>query len=393
MSSVIFHIDLDAFYASVEELDNPAFSGKPVIVGAKPGTRGVVSACSYEARKFGIRSAMPISEAYRKCPKGIFLPVRMRRYIQVSESVMRILGSLTPDFRQISVDEAFLDMTGTERLYGPPFELGKRIKRSVKEEIGLRLSVGIAPNRYLAKLASEYDKPDGLFMVNPGEEEEFLDKLPLKDLWGIGGKTLSRLAELNISTVRGLRQFPLAILKSMLGDGLGAFLYDAVRGVTLDIFSDDPKSHSISNEVTFEYDRKDADGIANAILELASHVIHRLLEEGAESKTVAVKIRYADFTTISVQTTLRHPVTTTEELHSRAKALFIDKWDGHTPIRLIGVGLSNVVEGDKTEQRELFTDELDRKKKVEEAVFKIKKNIAGSRITKASLMKSVKKTS
>jgi DNA polymerase-4 len=390
MISVIFHIDLDAFFASVEKLDNPALAGKPVIVGAKPGARGVVSACSYEARKFGIRSAMPISEAYRKCPNGVFLPVRMKRYIELSERVMKILSSLTPDFQQISVDEAFLDMTGTERLYGPPFELGKKIKQTIEEEIGLCLSIGIAPNKYLAKLASEFDKPDGLFMVRPGEEEEFIDKLSLKDLWGVGAKTLARLTELNIDSIQSLRQYPLAILKSMLGASFGTFLYNAVRGTSIDIFSEDTKSHSISNEVTFECDRKDADGIDLAILELANHVIHRLIEEGAQSKTVSVKIRYADFTTLNVQSTLRHPISTTEELYARAKALFHDKWDGRTPVRLIGVGLSNVVQGDNTEQLELFTDELDKKKKVEKAVFTIKKNISGIKLTKASLMKDTR---
>jgi DNA polymerase IV len=388
MNSIIFHIDLDAFYASVEQLDNPAIAGKPVIVGAKPGTRGVVSACSYEARKFGIRSAMPISEAYRKCPNGVFVPVRMDRYIELSERVMKILSSLTPDFQQISVDEAFLDLSGTERLYGPALELGRSIKQTIKEEIGLNLSVGIAPNKYLAKLASEFDKPDGLYLVKPCDEEEFIDRLSLKDLWGVGGKTLDRLSELNIRTIKGLREYPLSILKSMLGNALGIFLYEAVRGKNVEIFSQETKSHSISNEVTFEHDRKDTDGLKKAILELAHHVMHRLLDEGAQSKTVCVKIRYSDFTTLNVQSTLRHWISTTEELYAKARTLFEDKWDGHTPIRLIGVGLSNVEPGSTTEQAELFTDDLDRKKKVEEAVFSIKKKMSGVKLTKASLMKN-----
>jgi DNA polymerase IV len=386
MNSVIFHIDLDAFYASVEKLDNPKLAGKPVIVGARPGTRGVVSACSYEAREFGVRSAMPISEAHRKCPNGIFLPVRMGRYQEISEQVMKILESLTPDFRQISIDEAFLDLTGTERLYGPPLLLGTHIKQTIREEIGLALSIGIAKSKYLAKLASEFDKPDGLYMIDPGNEEEFLGKLSLKDLWGVGKKTLERLTELNIRSVQGLRQYPLSILRSMLGDGLGAFLYNAVRGDSVEIFSEEIKSHSISNEVTFEQDRKDSDGLKKAILELSHHVMFRLLDEASQSKTVNVKIRYADFTTMNVQVTLRHWISTTEELYARARNLFESKWDGHTPIRLIGVGLSNVTKADITEQPELFTSELDRRKKVEEAVFKIKSKMSGVKLTKASLM-------
>jgi DNA polymerase-4 len=388
MNSVFFHIDLDAFYASVERLDNPMLKDKPVIVGARPGTRGVVSACSYEARKFGIHSAMPISEAYRKCPNGIFLPVRMTRYLEISEQIMKILQSLTPDFQQISVDEAFCDFTGTERLYGPPRELGSEIKKTIKLQIGLPLTIGIAPNKYLAKLATNFGKPDGLYMIEPGTEEEFLDKLSLKNLWGVGEKTLERLSELNITSIVNLRKYPLKILTSMLGEGMGSFLYNAVRGSSPDIFSGEPKSHSISNEVTFEYDRKDHEGLLNVILELSHQVIHRLLDQKAQSKTVAVKIRYIDFTTVTAQSSSRHWVSSTEELFSRAKKLFNEKWDGHTPIRLIGVGLSNVTVGEITEQQELFTDDLYKRKKVEEAVFAIKSKMGDVKITKASLMKT-----
>ncbi|MBN2532230.1 MAG: DNA polymerase IV [Spirochaetales bacterium] len=387
MISTIFHIDLDAFYASVEQYDNPLLKGKPVIVGALPGTRGVVSACSYEARKYGIRSAMPISQAYRKCPGGIYLQVRMKRYMEVSGKVMTIIKEYSPDFQQISVDEAFLDMTGTERLYGAPAVAAKKIKERIKKETGLTLSIGIAPNKYLAKLASEYKKPDGLFRIIPGQEEEFLDSLNLKDLWGVGKKTLERLSELNIRTVKELRLYPLHILTSMLGDAMGEFLFNAVRGTSPEIHNTEPKSHTISNEVTFEFDRKDTEGLQKVILELCHCAMHRLLKEKGKSKTVSIKLRYFNFHTISAQHTVKHWVSSTEEFFRIAKSLFESRWDGYSPIRLIGIGLSNVVKNGYHSQAELFEDTTDKKKRAEEAVFKIKSELEGVRITKASLMK------
>ena len=387
MISIIFHIDLDAFYASVEQHDNPSLKGKPVIVGAQPGRRGVVSACSYEARKYGIHSAMPISQAFRKCPHGVFLPVRMRRYMEISGKIMNLLKEYSPDFRQISVDEAYLDMTGTERLFGPCEEVAKKIKARVKKETGLTLSVGIAPNKYLAKLASEYKKPDGLYRIMPGEEETFLNNLSLKDLWGVGKKTLERLSELNIRTLQELKLYPRHILTSMLGDAMGEFLYNVVRGTSPEIHSSVPKSHSISNEVTFGSDRKDIEGLHKVILELCHHVMNRLLNEKGKSKTVCLKLRYFNFHTISAQQTVRHWVSSTEEIYRIAKSLFESRWDGYSPIRLIGIGLSNVVITGGHTQAELFENADDKKKKVEEAVFKIKSEIKGVKITKASLMK------
>lgn len=386
MKSVFCHIDLDAFYASVEQIDNPSLKGKPVIVGALPGNRGVVSACSYEARCFGIHSAMPVSQAVRKCPEGVFLPVRMRRYLEISENIMHFLKQYTPDFMQISVDEAFLDITGTERLFGPPLTLASEIKKGIKNLAGLTASVGIAPNKYLSKLASEHKKPDGLYMIKSGEEESFLDRIKLKDLWGVGKQTLKRLSELNITSIQNLRKFPLNILISMLGDATGRFLYNAVRGISPEVFSMLPKSHSISNEITFENDRKDLQGLYNVILELSSHIMYRLLKEKAESKTVFLKLRYHDFTTVCVQHTLRHNVTSTEEIYKTVNKIFEQKWDGHTPVRLIGIGLSNLRKGDTLTQPELFENHMDKSKKAEDAVFKIKMKMDGVKITKASLL-------
>jgi DNA polymerase-4 len=383
---VYFHIDLDAFYAAVEQLDEPELRGRPVIVGASPGSRGVVSSCSYEARRFGIRSAMPISRAARKCPQGIFRPVRMQRYLEASEQVMSILSSFTPEFRQLSIDEASLDLSGTERLYGPPLQLAARIKQRVKDETGLTLSIGLAPNRYLAKLASEYGKPDGLFQVIPGQEIAFLNRLELKDLWGVGKKSLTRLQELNITSIERLRGMPADILCSMMGEAGGRYLYTAVRGGDPGIYSQEPKSHSLSSEITFEEDKKDSVTIRRAILELSEQVMYRLLRGGYSTNTAVLKVRFFDFTTTAAQRTLRHSITSSDELYRLAHELLLKRWNGSTPIRLIGVGTANVRRRESSVQGELFEDEYARRRKVEEAVTDIRQRISGVKLTKASLL-------
>jgi len=385
---VVFHVDLDAFYASVEVRDNPSLRGKPVIVGAAPGRRGVVSACSYEARRFGIHSAMPISQAYRRCPQGVYLPVRMDRYLEVSRAVMDILRRYTPHLQQISVDEAFLDLTGTERLFGPPLETGRRLKEEVRAATGLSVSVGIAPNKYMAKLATNAGKPDGLVQVTEDQTESFLDGLALKDLWGIGEKTLQRLTELNITTVAGLRTIPKADLARLMGPGAAGFLGNAAHGGDPGIFSEEPHSRSLSSETTFETDRKDRLGIERTLLDLCHQVTFRMIEEGWKSKTVGLKLRFHDFTTLSVQRTLKHWVSSAEELYAVARELLGSRWNGSTPVRLIGIGFSNLVSVEAQDQMELFTDEFTRQKKVEEAVFRIRRKLGETTLTKASLMES-----
>jgi len=384
---VIFHVDLDAFYASVEQLDDPTLKGKPVIVGAAPGHRGVVSACSYEARRFGVHSAMPISEAWRRCPQGVYLPVRMERYLEVSRQVMRILSGYTPHLQQISVDEAFLDLTGTERLFGPARQTGARIKAEVREKTGLAISVGIGPNRYIAKMATNAGKPDGLVEVLPQDAREFLAGIALKDLWGIGEKTLARLAELNITSVRQLQGMAKADLSRLLGQGAASFLSSASRAEDPGIFSEEPKSRSLSTEVTFERDRKDRDSIERVLLELSHQVMFRMKEAGWKSKTVALKVRFHDFTTTSAQRTIRHWISSAEELHAVAVELLASRWTGGIPIRLIGVGCSNLSAVESQEQLELFVDGSSKRGKVEEAVFRLQQRMGESALTKASLLK------
>ena len=390
-AKVFFHVDLDAFYASVEVLDRPELKGKPVIVGALPGRRGVISSCSYEARRFGVRSAMPISQAYRRCPNGIYLPVRMRRYLECSQAVMGLLASYTPEFQQISIDEAFLDMSGTERLLGESLQVARSIKERVRCETGLTLSIGVAPNRYLAKLASEFCKPDGLYRVAPGEELSFLDSLPLDKLWGVGEKTRQRLAELNIAAVADLRRVPQDILRSMMGEAAGDYLYQAVRGIDPGIFHPQPKSRSLSSETTFETDVKNSEAIKRTLLELAEQVMYRLMREGLRSNTVVLKLRTQDFTTRHAQRTVKHWLTSSDEIHRLAVGLLESRWDGSTPLRLVGVGVDQVVQTAEGIQQELFEDELARKRKVEEAVTRLRQKFEGVSLTRASLLEKKKR--
>lgn len=384
---VIFHVDMDAFYAAVEQNDHPQHRGKPVVIGARPGTRGVVSACSYEARRYGIHSAMPISEAYRRCPHAVYLPVRMERYQKVSARIMEMFYDYTPEVHQISVDEAFLDMTGTERLFGPPEETAVKIKNRVREETGCTLSIGIADNHFLAKLASEADKPDGLFHVMPGREIEFLNTLKLKDLWGVGKKTLARMEELNITSIQKLRQFSKGSLETMFGKAAGTYLYEAVRGGNPGVFIMEPKSRSVSNEVTFGADTRDNDSIKRVLLELAHQVMFRLLKMSCVSKTVCLKVRFDDFTTTSAQKTLRHYLGSADEIYAVVLELLRQRWNGSRLIRLIGVGVSSVEEAGSAVQGELFEDEYDRRKKVEKAVLELGKKMSGKPVVKANLLK------
>jgi DNA polymerase IV len=383
---VFFHVDLDAFYAAVEQLDNPEYRDKPVIIGALPGHRGVVAACSYEARVFGIHSAMPISEAYRRCKDGVYLVPRMKRYQDLSRQVMSVFDDFSPDIHQISIDEATLDMTGTERLLGPPEHAAASIKTQVREQIGLSLSIGIAPNRYLAKLASEFDKPDGMYRVLPGDEEQFLDKLDLKDLWGLGAKTLQRLQDLGIISIPDLRGYPEQLLQATLGNAAGSYLYSVVRGSNPGIYNPAPKSRSISSEQTFGTDTNDRETIRRALLDLSHQVMFRTINENFKSKTIHLKLRLSDFSTTTSQTTLRHYISSAEEAFDTVLDLLAKRWNGTDEIRLVGVGLTALDSAAEPDQAELFEDTYDRKKKVEEAVLTYHNKKKGGSIIKASLL-------
>lgn len=389
---VFFHVDLDAFFAAVEQLDNPAYRGKPVIVGGEIGKRGVVSTCSYEARKFGVHSAMPMNKAVALCPDGIFLRGRMGRYHEKSREVMNIFDSFSPSVRQMSVDEAFLDMSGMERLFGSSEESARALKQKVQAETGLTVSVGAAPNRYIAKIASGLSKPDGLVVVNPGDEALFMSRLRLKDVWGIGEKSRARLEDAGLATVPSILACSEGLLQGLLGPAGGSFLFSVIRGIDTGIFIGESASHSISGEHTFEYDIGDIEAIETALLELSSDVMYRLLDEGLSGRTVHLKLRYSDFRTVSIQETGDKNINDTGDLYGRALALFLKKYDRSAPIRLLGVGIHNVMEGGRNDQLDLFdTGTAKRKRKVEEAIHALSLKRGKKMVTRARLIESTGK--
>ena len=385
----IFHVDLDAFYAAVEQNEKPELRGKPVIIGAAPGGRGVVSACSYEARRFGVHSAMPVSIAKRRCPQAVFLPVRMKRYQEISAEIMSIFTNFTPEICQISIDEAFLDMTGTDRLFGSIRDTGMMIKNEIKKQTGLTISIGAAENRFLAKLASDYGKPDGLCIVEKGCELEFLDQLELKDIWGLGKKTVQRLTDLDIGSVKTLRSFSENSLIGIFGQSAGNFLYRACRGIDIGMYESETKSNSISNETTFQHDINDREILENVLLDLSHHIMFRAMRENKKSRTVCIKLRYSDFSSTTAQRTLPSYIVSAEEIFKHSIELLNTRWNGSSTIRLIGAGLMSLESSSNPEQTELFENSFARKKKVEKAVFQIKGR--GNKITKASLLGSDEK--
>ena len=382
-----FHVDLDAFFASVEQLDFPEYKGKPVIVGGKPeDKRGVVSTCSYEARKFGVHSAMPIFKAVKLCPNGIYLRGRMKRYQEKSKEVMSIFYNYSPEIMQISIDEAFLDLTGTERLFGNPTETAKRLKDEIFEKTGLTVSVGIVSNKYLAKIASGLRKPNGLFVIPYGKEEEFMLNLPLEKVWGIGNKTRERINSAGFYTTKAIYGASRELLISLFGNSTGNFLYNTVRGINNDTFSGKPKSQSISEEQTYPTDITEEYILDTALLELCSNCMFRMLSEEKNSKTICVKIRYEDFTTITVQETLQRSIYSIEELFECAKNLFYKKYERGRGVRLLGIGFHNVQDGLEDPQGELFDFGEKKKQTIEKTVLKLKQKNPKLPLTKARLI-------
>jgi DNA polymerase IV len=378
-----FHVDIDAFFAAVELIDDPSLYGKPVIVGAAPGHRGVVSTCSYEARKFGVRSAMPISEAVRRCPSGIFLPVRMDRYAEFSTKVMNLFGEFTPDITRVSIDEASMDMSGTERIWGPAKEAAQKLKTRVKEEIGLSVSVGVASNRYIAKLAAGFMKPDGLVVVPDGGESGFMARLELKDIWGAGARTRERFEELGIRSVLDLRSLAEPMMISLFGKAGGDFLYKVCRGIDPGIYSQEPKSRSMSTETTFERDVSDMETLESVLLGMSMELSSRMYESGQSSRCVALKLRYDDFETLGARQTMNGPILNADGIYEAARSLLGRKWNGR-PIRLIGIGLCSMEDG-IGRQALLFEPDDARVSKVEKAAFEAGRKGLG-KITRARLL-------
>ncbi len=381
-SRTILHVDLDAFFAAVEQRDNPALRGKPVVVGGGgPNDRGVVSAASYEARRFGIRSAMPLRTAAALCPQAVFLPVDGRKYADASRKVMALLRRFSPLVEQISIDEAFLDLTGTDALQGSGEQVARRIKQAVRDELGLTVSVGVASNRLIAKVASDLRKPDGLVVVPEGEEEAFLAPLPIERLWGVGASTRRALADYDVTTIGDLAALPEDVLLRRFGRH-GADIATRARGVGETAVGGESAAKSVSQEHTFDVDSGDWEVLERTLLALSEGVAGRLRSAGVTCSTVAVKIRDSDFVTITRQRTLPEPTDSTDVIWRTAVGLTRREVAGMT-VRLLGVAASGLAE---QHQLVLFEGDEQRRRRVVEAADALRKRYGTRAVRRARLL-------
>jgi len=344
----ILHLDMDAFFASVEQHDDPSLAGRPVVIGCDP--RGVVSAASYEARTFGVRSAMPVVEARRRCPQGVFLPGNRRRYVEVSRLVMATLAEVSPLVEPASIDEAYVDITGTETLFGPPDVLGRRLKALIREATGLSCSVGIAPVKFLAKIASDYDKPDGLTVIEPDRTAAFLADLPVGKIPGVGKRGQAALASLGIRVVGDVLHYPPDFFKRHFGKW-GLELVERANGRGSAVVRTDREIKSSSAENTFAADTADRETLLAWLLLQAERVGRDLRQEGLRGRTVTLKLKFGDFRQITRSRTLVEPTDSDAVIFETAVALLAAE-DLPRPVRLIGVGVSHF--GDTPRQLSLF---------------------------------------
>ncbi len=378
----ILHVDLDAFFAAVEQRDRPELRGRPVIVGGGgPHDRGLVSTASYEARRFGVRSAMPLRTAGALCPDAVFLPVDGRKYAAVSREVMAILRRFTPLVEPVSIDEAFLDVTASEALFGDGQAIARSIKAAVRDEILLTSSVGVATTKLVAKIASDLRKPDGLVVVAPGDEAAFLAPLEVTRLWGVGPRTATALRELGVATIGDLAALPVDHLVRRLGRH-GAALHDRALGIDPDPVEDPEAAKSIGHEHTFDTDTNDRDTIERTLLAMAEGVSGRLRRAGLRAGTVAVKIRSSDFRTVTRQRTLAEPTDLTEPIWHTALELARPELRG-IRVRLIGVTASHLA---TPHQLALFAVEDDRRRRAELAADDIRRRFGQRSVTRGRLV-------
>jgi DNA polymerase-4 len=361
---MIAHVDMDAFYAAIEVRDDPSLAGKPVIVGGRRGARGVVSAASYEARVFGVHSAMPLATAERLCSRGVFLPVRPNRYRAVSRALMQVLKEYSPRIEPLSLDEAFMDLTGTGLLLGDPVETARRLKTHIRAATGLVASVGLAPSKFTAKVASDLEKPDGLVVVMPAEEVAFLEPLPVSRMWGVGPHTLGRLEELGVRTFGDLARYPPRPLRARLGRAAER-MQALARGRDPRSVEPDREARSYSHEVTFGRDEPRLVRLRAVLSALSESVASRLRRDGVCGRTAYLKVRFPDFRTVTRSRTLAEPIDHGPALYGTALGLLGDlNLDGGA-VRLIGVGMTGVrsrsgLSRGLFETRRPFEERLDR---------------------------------
>lgn len=353
----VLHVDLDAFFAAVEQLDAPALRGKPVIVGGL-GNRGVVSTANYEARRFGVHSAMPMARARTACPHAAFLAPRMARYVEKSREVMAILGAVTPLVEQLSIDEAFLDVAGAGRLLGTPSEIGAEVRRRVRDETGLTASVGVASTKFLAKLAGALAKPDGLLVVAPGTERAFLAPLPTSRLWGVGPATLRKLERIGVRTIGDVAALDESVLTAALGIALGRHLHALAQNDDGRAVVPERDAKSIGAEETFGIDLKTRDACDRELVRLADRACGRLRKSGLVARTLTLKVRFGDFETRTRSRTLAEATAVSTVVVRTAREL-LDEFEVARGIRLLGVSLSNLDDPAGTQAALALDDDAD----------------------------------
>lgn len=391
--TMILHVDMDAFYAAVEQRDRPELAGEAVIVGGTPQGRGVVCAANYEARKFGVHSAMPAVTAKRLCPHAVFLAPRMKHYAEISDQIRAVFDRYTPLVEPLSLDEAFLDVTGSESLFGDSIHIGRQIKCEILEELNLVASVGVAPNKFLAKVASDLEKPDGFVVVDPRHVQQFLDPLPVSRLWGVGRVTDKTFQRLQIRTIQDLRRLPESVLHEQFGEH-GRHLWQLARGIDLRQVVPYRQAKSISHETTFAVDIDDEEVLRAWAIELSEQVAWRLRRHQLRGRTVHLKVRFRDFRTISRAQTLVNATDVTEEIRGAT----IDMLSRRLPhdrlsVRLLGVGVSGFDDGDQR-QRLLFEEqEHAAQQRVDAAVDKIRDRFGKSSLGRAASLLRIPKAS
>ena len=356
MKRFIFHVDMDAFYASIEQRENLRYRGRPVIVGADPKQgqgRGVVAACSYEARRFGIRSALPISQAYRLCPHGVYVRPDMDLYSQVSRRIREIFRAVTTQVEPLSIDEAFLDVSGQVSDSKGALELARQLKARITQEERLTASIGIASSKFVAKVASDLEKPDGLVIVEPENVQAFLDPLPISRIWGVGPKTEERLKGFGVKTIEQLRDLESDLLQKRFGK-MGEHLWQLANGIDNRSIVTERKATSLSQERTFSEDTSDGDRLTQVIQKLSARIADRLAKHAQGGRTVTLKLRYSDFTTLTRQISFRHLVCGSQEIQEVAVMLLVRHWDTRRKIRLIGISVSPLESLKTDRQMRLF---------------------------------------
>ena len=382
MARTIIHIDMDAFFAAIEVLDKPYLQGKPVIVGGS-SMRAVVSTASYEARRFGVHSAMPMFKAKEKCPEGIFLPVNMKRYKEVSGKIMDILKDFAPLVEKVSIDEAYLDITGTEVLLGSPEEIARDIKHRVGKETGLTCSIGIAPNKFLAKVASDMHKPDGLTIILPTEVDKFLYRLPVEKIPGVGRRTVEGLRNYGVKKVGDLKGFSKEQLLKDFGK-FGLRLYEIANGEDNSPVVPFREVKSVSSEETLPSDTGDLSTLRNLLKSHADKVARRLRKEGLRGRTITLKIKFSDFAAITRRHTIDDPTDSSKGISDSAIRLLIS-YPLKKKVRLIGVAVSNFEVSEKGFQLSLLPGKREREQSLDKAVDEIRNKFGGEIIKKGNV--------